>query len=422
MRPSVCSCLVQPVEMTATDWLVDGAIAAGAFGFGMVQLSLFANLFVPDAFTRMILGIQSASPGALETAFTLLTCLPLVFRRRFPWPAFACSLLVWLAFEAGFGFVSLSTIGVMVALFTLAYERPSGEAFLALGVVLASYVISITLSPTNNLAMLLLFQNAALAVAVTMAGYALHARQDYLEVAEARVREAERLRASEEERARQAELTRESEASRRVEAERVRIAREVHDITAHSLSAVSIQAAAAERLVGADPEAAASAIAQVRATAKGALADMRSMIGVLRGGEAAETSPVEGTERVSDLARYLEEAGVSCELDADAYDRSRVPSHVDVALFGIAREACTNIVRHAGASSARIALSVRDGAAVLEVSDDGRGMPGGGQEPGGGHGIEGMRERARLLGGELRLAETEGGGASVRVRIPIRER
>lgn len=417
METGIRRYLVQPVEMTATDWLVDAVVAAGAFGFAMVQLALFVNLFVPDAFTRMILGIQSAAPTASETAAMALGCLPLLVRRRFPWPVFASTLTVWLVADLAIGFVSLPVIAVLVALFTVAYERSSGEAFIALGTTLAALVLSVALAASNNLAMLMLFQNASLAIAVTMAGYALHTRQDYLAAAEARVQEAERLRASEEERAQQAELTRETEARRRVEAERVRIAREVHDITAHSLSAVSIQAAVAERLIDVDPEEAKAAVAQVRATAKSSLEDMRSMIGVLRGDDRAETSPVEGTDRMGDLVDYLEGAGVACDLSMSAYDRARVSAPVDIALFGIAREACTNIVRHAEAAHSRIVLTTEGDAATLEVTDDGKGLP-----PAGacrGHGIEGMRERAHLLNGAFDLASTEGAGTSLRISIPF---
>lgn len=418
MENGIRAYLSQPVEMRATDWLVDCVIAAGAFGFGMIQLALFANLFIPDAITRAVLGIRAFAPTASETLSTLAICLPLVWRRRFPWPVFAVTLAAWLGLDLGTGFVSLSAIGVLVALFTLAYELPSGEAFVALGLALAAFVLSASLSMGDNFAMFSLFQNATFAIAVTMAGYALHVRQDYLDVADARLREAERLRASEEERARQAELTRESEASRRVEAERVRIAREVHDITAHSLSAVSIQASAAERLIDVDPAAARAAIEQVRSTARRSLEDMRSMIGVLRGDGSADTSPVEGTDRIGDLVDYLERAGIACDLRTSSYDRSCVPSHVDIALFGIAREACTNVVRHAHASRAQITLSSLDGAAVLEVWDDGDGVPEGFMERG--HGVEGMGERARLLGGTLDVASPEGTGTLVRVAIPLR--
>ena len=150
--------------------------------------------------------------------------------------------------------------------------------------------------------------------------------------------------------------------------------RQVHDITAHSLSAVSIQAAAAERLVDRDPAAAKKAIATARTTAKDALEEIRGMIGVLRAGDpAAETEPTAGTERLDDLAAYLRRAGVDVALDAGGYDRAAVPAFVDVALYGIAREAATNIVRHAGARSATMRLFTGPSGACLTVEDDGRG-------------------------------------------------
>ena len=268
--------------------------------------------------------------------------------------------------------------------------------------------------------------------AAAFAGYAIQVRQDYLRAAEERAAEAER--------------TRETEAERRVAEERVRIAREVHDITAHSLSAVSIQAAAAERLIDSDPAAAKEAIATVRATSKGALDDIRAMIGVLRSGEgAAQTSPTESTEQIDALAAYLEGAGVSCELDTAHYDRTAVPAHVDVALFGIAREATTNVVRHAQARHVRIVLrtvapAATPGAVVgsaapaasapvanapvafaeIIVEDDGKGCSdAAAAAAAGGHGIEGMGERVRVLGGTFGAAPRAEGGFRVHAVVPL---
>ena len=154
----------------------------------------------------------------------------------------------------------------------------------------------------------------------------------------------------------------------------MRIAREVHDITAHSLSAVSIQLAAAERLVERDPQMAKEAVSTARATAKAALDDIRSMIGVLRhGDDAAETMPAAGTNQVDELESYLRGAGLDVTLDMAAYDRARVPAHVDMALFTVAREACTNAVRHARAQRVSLRFAVEDGAATLSVIDDGAG-------------------------------------------------
>lgn len=184
-------------------------------------------------------------------------------------------------------------------------------------------------------------------------------------------------------------------------------------------------------MIDRDPAAAKEAISAVRTTAKGALADIRSMIGVLRcGDDAAETSPTSGTERLDDLRAYLGNAGIETTLDAAAYCRADVPAHVDMALFGIAREAATNIVRHAGAHKALIRLAVEDGRARLVVEDDGVGCglsasaAASGALPqavdGEGHGIAGMAERVHLLGGTFSAGDRAGGGFRVVACLPMK--
>ena len=251
-------------------------------------------------------------------------------------------------------------------------------------------------------------QNLVLMVVSALGGLAVCAHRDSVRATEQRAEEAER--------------TREEVAARRVEEERVRIAREVHDITAHSLSAVSIQTAAAERLIDRDPAAAREAVSLAHETAKDALEEIRAMIGVLRTGDSsAETTPTEGTARLMDLADYLQEAGVTTTLDVSGYDREATPAFIDIALFGIAREATTNIVRHAHAKNASIVLESDGARALLTVQDDGDGSSSAadGVSPTGGHGIDGMRERAKLLGGTLDAGPLPGGGFRVRASIPV---
>lgn len=415
--------LVQPKRLSAMQWLMDAAIACGAFGFGMLQMTLSVNLFLPDEFTRLMLGIQSITPSAFAIMGVLLTCLPLIVRQKLPWVAFAACVGAWVAFAMALQIATLALVGPLVALFTVAYERSRMECVIAALILLACVLASPVLipaahSPFDNL---MLFMNAMLVVAVSLAGYAFHVREDFLEAAETRAVQAERIQEVERLRAEEACRTADAEASRRVEAERLRIAREVHDITAHSLSAVSIQAALALRLMDSDPDSAKEAMELARKTSKDALSEMRAMIGVLRDGAADRASePTHGTDRLGDLIDYLEAAGVRASLDEERYDRSRVPAYIDIALFGIAREAVTNIVRHAGATHAQIALALMGGAAVLEVADDGCGGEAAKEADAPmGHGIQGMRERVGVLGGRMEAAPLAEGGFSVRVSIPL---
>lgn len=423
---------MQSERLSSSQWLVDAVVAAGAFGFACLQLVLAINLLVPDPGLRRLIGVQNFSPTPLAILLVALTTAPLAARRKFPWPVFIVTGAVWSLLQFQIGAVSVSLVGPLVALFTLAMMRPRAES-IAAGAILMGLVVIAPFSAANQaLTQLTLLQNLALVAAVWFAGFALQTRQDYVRAAE--------------ERARAAETTRESLARQRVEAERVRIAREVHDITAHSLSAVSIQAAAAEKLMDHDPDAAREAISDARQTAKTALQDIRAMIGVLREGDEAVAAaddpqggvvPTRGTDHLPELVTYLRDGGVEARLDDRRYDRSRVPGHIDVALFRIAREACTNILRHAQAASATIRLWTAENEACLEVRDFGRGQredgaaaessPATARPPaadGGGHGIQGMAERVALLSGRFSAAPvpaSDGGGFVVSVAIPLRK-
>lgn len=397
--------LVNKRTLTPKDWGIDIAVAVAAFLFGCGQLMITASsIVIPDLALRQYLGTVNVVPGASAFVALALTTLPLVVRRRYSWPVLLFVMITFLGLQATFRGLSLTIVGPVVAVYTIACERSRAEAVAATILAVMGVLFFTAPMQTASLAFFTQFQNAALLVAAGFAGYAYRTHRAYVAETEQRALEAER--------------SREEEAARRVEEERVRIAREVHDITAHSLSAVSIQAAAAERLIDRDPQAAKEAIGAARATAKDALEEIRGMIGVLRhGDDAKETEPTAGTDRMSDLVAYLERADVTVELHEESYDRASVPAYVDVALFGIAREAATNIVRHAHAHAATITLSSVQGMACLTVSDDGQGAS---NEPSGGHGIEGMAERAHLLGGTFSAGRVPSGGFRINVSIPVK--
>lgn len=396
-------------EITALDWLADAAIALAAFAFGCLQLYLAVNLLIPDEAMRRFLGIEALVPTANAIAAVAVTTLPLVLRRRLPWPCLVFVLAAWAFGQTASQDISLSIVGPLVALFTVAYCRTRPEAIAATCLAALFVLIVPTAMRPSYLVQLTLIQNLALLAAAALAGQALQLNRAYAAEAEQRALTAER--------------NRETEAQRRVEEERVRIAREVHDITAHSLSAVSIQAAVAERLVKTDPAAAKAAIHEVRATAKDALGEMRAMVGVLRSGnDGPETAPTAGSDRLGDLLAYLEGAGIQATLDDSRYQRGQVPVFIDVALFGIAREACTNIVRHARATRASITLACQQAAgqqqAVLVVQDNGS-APKQLKIETSGHGLKGMEERVRLLHGTLQTGIGKDGGFVVKATVPL---
>ncbi|HEY4225290.1 MAG TPA: sensor histidine kinase [Pseudolysinimonas sp.] len=208
-----------------------------------------------------------------------------------------------------------------------------------------------------------------------------------------------------------------------VQAERVRIARELHDVLAHSLSQINVQAGVGLHLMDKQPEKAAEALASIKETSKTALDEVRSVLGVLRAEGGADPSaplvPEPDLSRLPGLAASVTAQGIDVRLD-DRLPTGDVPKPVQLALYRIAQESLTNVARHAdGATHATITLDRRDGSYHLEVRDDGRGSVPSPASESGGRGLLGMRERAELLGGHLTAGPAEGGGFSVVAQLPV---
>ncbi|HEX6472842.1 MAG TPA: histidine kinase [Streptosporangiaceae bacterium] len=219
--------------------------------------------------------------------------------------------------------------------------------------------------------------------------------------------------------------TRAEEERRRASEERLRIARELHDVLAHNISMINVQAGVALHLMDERPEQARTALAAIKDASKEALTEMRSVIDVLRqGDEAAPRAPTAGLDRLDDLVARARSAGlrVTCSVTGR---RRPLPGGVDLAAFRIVQEALTNVTRHAGAGehdgvTASIQVTYLERDVVVQVDDDGRG--GGAAAPAerpGGSGIPGMRERAAALGGEFTAGPRPGGGFRVRARLPV---
>ena len=391
---------------SATDWGIDVAVALVAFAFGCAQMVITASSVV-----HVDAGPYGSSwvnyvPNIYAYMAVALTTAPLILRREAPWFVLALTLAcyVFLSNSMG-GTVSLSPIGPIVAVYTVASERARGEALAAAAVV--GVCAAVVPMGTSSVAMALVMriENVAFVVVAALGGFGVRMYHAYMEETRRRLAEAER--------------TREELAARRVADERVRIAREVHDITAHSLSAVTIQAAAAERLIDLNPAAAKEAIADIRSVSKSSLDEIRSLIGVLRGDEAAEHAPAEGTERMGDVVSFLQRAGIEVDFDESDYDKAQVPAFVDMALFSLARESATNAVRHAHAAHICIELVSSPSKAVLVFSDDGVGMGSGVREHAEGHGLEGMGERIEALNGAFTIESEPGCGCTIRAEVPL---
>jgi signal transduction histidine kinase len=200
-----------------------------------------------------------------------------------------------------------------------------------------------------------------------------------------------------------------------VTAERARVARELHDVVAHSVSIIAVQAGAAEALLDRDAEAARPHLESVRRTAHDALVELRRLVGVLREDEPTYV-PQPGLERLPELVDDARAAGVAVELVEEG-TRPAVPLGVDLAAYRIVQEGLTNVRRHAHGASATVGVRYAPSALELEVANGPGGRANG--TAGTGHGLIGMRERARLYGGTLEAGPQADGGFVVRAVLPL---
>jgi len=200
-----------------------------------------------------------------------------------------------------------------------------------------------------------------------------------------------------------------------VATERAAIARELHDVVAHAVSVMTVQAGAARRIVATRPDKAAEALAVIEETGRQALGELRRVVGVLRDHDpAAERAPQPTLAALVDLVQADPSQPVSLTVEGDA---APLPPSVEVSAYRIVQEALTNVRKHAGTARAEVTLRYQPDALEVEVVDDGRGAAAD-PAPQGGHGIVGMRERVSLCGGELLVGPRVGGGWRVRARLP----
>jgi signal transduction histidine kinase len=213
-------------------------------------------------------------------------------------------------------------------------------------------------------------------------------------------------------------IVREREIATReaVAAERAAIARELHDVVAHHMSVMVVQAGAARAVSGSDPAAAAEALRQIEASGRTGLTEMRRLLEVLKAERDGDgRAPQPGLGRLDELLDGMRVSGLPVEAVVEGSPRP-LPPGVDLSAYRIVQEALTNALRHAGGASARVVVRYEPDAVELEVADDGPGPP---EDPNasGGHGLIGMRERVQLFGGELEAGPRPGGGFLVRARL-----
>jgi signal transduction histidine kinase len=344
-------------------------------------------------------GGKPLSAGALAVA-----ALALAERRRRPLATLGVvvgaialpALVAWEAAQAGTEFVAL-----LVAAYSVARWLSLPRGALGLVVALAGTIGQVLLDPGVHTLDEATWQETTVAAA-WLVGLTLRNRALREDALRARAALLERER---EERARAA-----------VGHERARIARELHDVVAHSISVIAVQAGAALEVLGQSPERARQPLATIEASAREALGEMRRLLGVLRTDDGGSTlAPQPGLAELPVLVEHVRRAGLQVELRVVGSPR-RVEPGIDLSAYRIVQEALTNTLKHAGQARADVVVRYGERSLELEILDDGAAR---GNGDGQGHGLVGMRERVALCGGTLDAGPSPAGGFSVRARLPL---
>ena len=363
-------------------WL-DRAIAAVLLAAGVIEL--FA---------------RTGSPEPHSVAIIAVGYLTLLWRRSRPLVAGAVMFSMWILFNVAgddVQSIQLPLTGALVMGYAMGAYTDGRQARIAPVVILVG-VLGVTATREDQVFTDYLFPTAFVLIA-WLAGRGVRTRTRLTEeLHEAAVR---------------AQEAHEEEVARAAADERRRIAREMHDVVAHSVSVMVVQAGGARRILERDPTRAVEAAAHIEEVGRAALTDMRRLLGLMHHGE--ERGPQPTLRRLDALVERTRAAGLPVSLTVEGEPRS-LPAGMDLAAYRVVQEALTNAIRHAGAAPTEVTVRWQPEHLELRIVDTGAAAADGN---GGGHGLVGMEERVRLYDGELRTGRRAGGGFEVVARLPL---
>jgi signal transduction histidine kinase len=375
--------------------LVDGLLALAVAGLSVV---VFGNL--------------RTAPRLVVAVFIVAMCAPVTVRRRYPTGAFGCAVVT-----GGLEVLLLpptgSDLAVIVLLYTLATYRPRRVSLAGLAICLAGSVIAIVRWVPAHVFHSLFTLGAVAAffagppLLAWLFGDSMQWRRGFYH--------------SLEERAARLERERDAQAQIAAAAERARIARELHDVVAHNVSVMVVQADGAGYALDSSPELARQALEAISSTGRQALAEMRSLLGVLRSadGDPAELTPQPGVEQLAGLLEQARAAGLPVSFAVEGVPRPLLPG-VALTAYRIVQESLTNARKHGGPTvTATVTLRFCEDRLVVRVSDDGRKPSAAGRADGQGHGLIGMHERVEAYGGTVSAGPRPGGGWRVTAMLPL---
>ncbi len=368
------------VQSTTTgEWTTTQARPAGAPGFYRARVLLRDG----GDYRYSVLLPQDGAPGEAPPGaptglvlLTLLATLPIAVRRRFPLPVLGITLAAALA--ADLAYDSFAFPGPLVAVYSVGAHVGRPASLYAAGATAAA--LPLLLLGDSNLGVWELVAILAGFAAAWLLGDNLRSRRD----------------------------RKQANVQRTAAEEQARMTRELHDIIGHSVSVMTIQAAAANDAFDSRPAQVREALAAIEATGRETLSELRRLLA----GDNGSFAPAPGLASLDELAERVRSAGLAIELSSEPVS---LPPSVDLAAYRIVQEALTNTLKHAGATTARVEVRLTGGTLEIDVVDDGQGAAT--VTPG--HGIIGMRERAALFGGHLTTGPAPGRGFAVRARIPV---
>jgi len=382
--------LASPVRDVALALIATFVLVFGSYGEGhprqLGDVAQFHNQPIPHPTAAL--------------ALVALACLALAWRRRYPVTVLAVSATA-VAVYSLLGYVNgAGLVAPVLAVYAVATQvnvrRAVVLAAVTLGVLMTATGVNNPFGRYSDGAFVLI---PGMVIAALFAGIALANRRAYA----ASVRDRT-----------------EQDARRQVDEERLRIARELHDVVAHTMATINVQAGVAAHVLPTKPEAAAEALQAIKTASKEGLRELRAILNVLRQADDADpVQPAPGLARLDALIEGAHQAGLPITLTVTG-EPFPLPPAVDLAAYRIVQESLTNAIRHAGPASAAVCLSYRPDEIGIDVTDTGHGpkaAPGGGAAAG--HGQAGMRERAAAVGGTVQTGPRPGGGYQVRARLPV---
>ncbi|MEA2284061.1 MAG: hypothetical protein QOJ21_104 [Solirubrobacteraceae bacterium] len=364
--------------------------------------TIFAAVAVVEVWTSSAL---KDDPREAITALVLLMTLPLAARRRFPLgiPLLAIAAMgissIWHVPDE----TSFAVGVVMLSMYSVAAHTELAKALVGLGAMLGLFIVG-TIVDDNGVEDLLF-------VSIISGGVWATGRM---------VRSRRQLAAALADRNVLLEHEQEARARQAVAEERTRIARELHDVVAHSVSVMVVQAGAERRALGDERQSTREVLEAIEETGRQALTEMRRLLGMLRkDDDELALAPQPSMEHLELLVSQVREAGMPVQLELEG-EPVPLPPGVDLSAYRIVQEALTNALKHAGPARARVRVRYRHDELELEILDDGPGplAATNGADPDG-HGLVGMRERVSLFGGDLAAGQRREGGYAVRARLPL---